>query len=136
MSLLQPQLLLELQQAQHLMFGEEYGAKIAEFQVGYAEPSHFNQECKRLFGDPLFTLALTQMALLKRRYDTEYVTFWSDALGLTAEQRAVLTLYTAIFWVDFLGEMRQSFNHDSPTAVGDREIDHLVVVLEWLLAVV
>lgn len=88
------------------------------------------------FGDPLFTLALTQMALLKCRYTTEYITFWSDALGLTAEQRAVLTLYTAIFCVDFLGEIGQRFNHDAPTAVDDREIDHLMSVLERLLAVV
>lgn len=43
---------LRLQEARQLMFGEEYGAKIAEFQVGYAEPSPFNQEYKRLFGEP------------------------------------------------------------------------------------
>lgn len=88
------------------------------------------------FGDPLFTLALTQMALLKRGYDTEYITFWSDALELTAEQRAVLTLYTAIFCVDFLSELGQRFNHDAPISVDDQEIDHLVSVLDRLLAVV
>jgi Ser/Thr protein kinase RdoA (MazF antagonist) len=88
------------------------------------------------FGDPLFTLALTKMALLKRRYTTDYISFWSDALRLTAEQRTILSLYTAIFCVDFLGELGQRFNQDVPTAVDDREIDHLVSVLDRLLAVV
>lgn len=88
------------------------------------------------FGDSLLTLALTQMALLKRHFTTEYITFWSDALGLTAEQQTILTLYTAIFCVDFLGEIGQRFNHDAPIAVDDGEIDHLVSVLEELLSVV
>jgi len=60
----------------------------------------------------------------------------SDALGLTAEQRTILSLYTAIFCVDFLGEIGQRFNQDVPPAIDAREIDLLVSVLDRLLAVV
>ena len=86
------------------------------------------------FGDPLFTLALTQMALLKLGYDTDYITFWADALEVTVEQQVVLTLYTAIFCVDFLGEIGQRFNKDAPIVADDGEVGHLIAVLERLLA--
>ncbi len=42
------------------------------------------------FGDPLFTLALTRMALLAHGHDTAYIDHWERHLNLTAEQHARL----------------------------------------------
>ncbi len=86
------------------------------------------------FGDPLFVVALTQMALLKSRYNTDYITFWTDELHLTADQHAVLSLYTAIFGVDFLGELGQRFNRDVAPAVDAQEMDYLIGTIDRLLS--
>lgn len=64
------------------------------------------------FGDPLFVLALTNMALRAREYETDYITFWSEALDLSDEQIKVVDFYTAIFCVTFMGEIGQKFNKD------------------------
>jgi len=52
MSPLQFQKQLRLQEARRLMLGEGYDATTAGYRVGYSEPSHFNREYKRLFGEP------------------------------------------------------------------------------------
>lgn len=52
MTPLQFQKQLRLQEARRLMLGEGYDATTAGLRVGYAEPSHFNREYKRLFGEP------------------------------------------------------------------------------------
>jgi AraC-like DNA-binding protein len=52
MSPLQFQKQLRLQEARHLMLGQNLDATSAAYQVGYDDPSHFNREYKRLFGAP------------------------------------------------------------------------------------
>ncbi|MCX6048782.1 MAG: AraC family transcriptional regulator [Chloroflexi bacterium] len=52
MSPLQFQKQLRLQQARHLMLGENLDAASAAYRVGYQDASHFNREYKSLFGDP------------------------------------------------------------------------------------
>jgi len=64
------------------------------------------------FGDPLYVLSLTNMALLSSRSTTDYVDFWSDAWALTSLQRVVMRIYTAIHCVGFIGEVGQRFNKD------------------------
>jgi hypothetical protein len=70
------------------------------------------------FGDPLYVLSLTYMALLSSRSSTDYVDFWSNAWELTSLQRTVTRIYTAIHCVGFIGEVGQRFNKDVV------EIDH------------
>ena len=65
------------------------------------------------FGDPLLTPALTQMALLKSAFDTDYISFWAEALLLNLGGRRRLELYTAIFCVIFLSELGQQFNKEA-----------------------
>ena len=65
------------------------------------------------FGDSLFVVALTNMALLSRGYTTDYITFWCDALNLSDEQMKALNFYTAIFCVTFMGEIGQKFNKET-----------------------
>jgi aminoglycoside phosphotransferase (APT) family kinase protein len=86
------------------------------------------------FGDALFTVALTQMALFKRRFDTAYITAWADEMNLAPEQHAVLSLYTAMHCVSFMGELGQRFNRDEAIPVDKEEVAYLSEVLDNLLA--
>jgi AraC-like DNA-binding protein len=52
MSPLQFQKRLRLQEARHLMLGEDLDAASAAYRVGYQDTSHFNREYKSLFGVP------------------------------------------------------------------------------------
>jgi Ser/Thr protein kinase RdoA (MazF antagonist) len=85
------------------------------------------------FGDPLFTVALTRMALLARREETDYIDFWAAELDLSAEQRAALAFYTALFCVDFLSELGHRFNQTEAIAANLAEVGHLVAMLRRLL---
>ena len=85
------------------------------------------------FGDPLFTLGLTLMALLELRYDTDYIEYWTDALELDEEQRAIVRLYAAVFCVNFLGEIGQQFNRETPIPADPGAIAHLETTLNDLL---
>jgi len=86
------------------------------------------------FGDPLFTVALTRMALLSLGWDTDYIDAWCQALSVTAEQQRLLNLYTAVFCVDFLSEQGQQFNKDIPSEVKHGEVERLTSILTMLLA--
>lgn len=66
------------------------------------------------YGDPLFTVALTRMALLNAGEEPDYVAHWCECLELTSDQRAALSLYTAVFCVDFMGEIGHRFNRADP----------------------
>jgi len=85
------------------------------------------------FGDPLFTVALTQMALLSMAADLDYTDAWCDALALDARQRAVLTFYTCLFCVDFLSEVGHIANQNNDTANDDQRIKPLRTVFESLI---
>lgn len=86
------------------------------------------------FGDPLFTIALTQMALLNKGYELDYIVFWSDLLGLSAEECAALQVYTCLFCVDFLSEIGQVFNKEQPEPIDHRAVMRLTGILDNFLA--
>lgn len=71
------------------------------------------------YGDPLWTVALTRMALLSGGHDLDYVHDWIDLLDLSTDQHRALDLYTAAFCVDFMGEIGQVFNRAAPMAVDE-----------------
>ena len=85
------------------------------------------------FGDVVQVVGLTQMALLSSGYDTDYIDAWTEALHVTAQQRKAVTLYTAMYCVDFISEMGQSFNKDIPEPVDDQVRDYLLRILDCLL---
>ncbi len=85
------------------------------------------------FGDPLFTPALTRMALLAHGHDTAYVNHWERHLSLTPDQRRASLLYTAIHCVAFLSELGQSFNADAAPPVDPTYRRHLRAVLKSLV---
>jgi hypothetical protein len=69
------------------------------------------------FGDQLMPLALTRASLLHSGYDTDYTDAWADALDLAATERSMVTIYTALYIVDFLSGMGHAFNREAPEAV-------------------
>jgi aminoglycoside phosphotransferase (APT) family kinase protein len=89
------------------------------------------------FGDSLYTVALTRMSLLNLGYDLDYITCWYDRLGLNVEHNLVLDYYTAVFCVEFMSEIGQSFNQDRPQEYNlqtvrrlERHLDRLLAALE------
>ncbi len=68
------------------------------------------------YGDPLWTVALTKMALLSGDHDLDYLQAWCEYAAVGHDQLAVLDFYTAVFCVDFMSEVGQTFNRE--TAVG------------------
>ena len=85
------------------------------------------------FGDPLWVLSLTNMAMLSRGYDRVYIDAWSGALDLSSEERSVLALYTAMHCVAFLGEIGQRFNKETAPTIDPHYMDQLRIVLDDLL---
>jgi aminoglycoside phosphotransferase (APT) family kinase protein len=59
------------------------------------------------FGDPLFTLGLTNMALLSLGVDTDYVGYWLDAIGASRQQRTIVGVYSLVFCLNFMSELGQ-----------------------------
>ncbi len=62
------------------------------------------------FGDPLFTVGLTNMALLSLGEDTDYIEYWMDAIDADQEQRRIVALYSLVFCLGFMSELGQMFN--------------------------
>ncbi len=86
------------------------------------------------FGDPLLTLGLTRMALLSSGYDTDYTDYWEAQLQLTPAQQRALNIYTALFCLDFMSELGQSFNKDTPIAVDPARVEKYRAILAESLA--
>ncbi len=85
------------------------------------------------FGDRLDVLALTNMALLSRGWDTDYVEYWAEAWQLTAAQMRTTHLYTLLHGVYFLGEVGQAFNREEADVVDEAYAAHLREVVEGLM---
>ncbi|HZQ38035.1 MAG TPA: hypothetical protein VFD32_19055, partial [Dehalococcoidia bacterium] len=85
------------------------------------------------FGDGLFALALTRMALLAMNADPAYVDAWAAELALDRAAEERLRLYTALFCVDLLAELGQRFNRPAPAPVDPAYRRRLLDLLEALL---
>jgi aminoglycoside phosphotransferase len=85
------------------------------------------------YGDVLFTVGLTRMALLNLNQPTAYTDHWLDRLNATDEQRRAVRCYTACFCINFLGEQGQQFNLPAPRPVDLREVERLVEILDRVL---
>lgn len=83
------------------------------------------------YGDPLFTVGLTHMALLSNGVDTVYTNIWCDLLQLNTMQRHVVRAYTALFCLDFISEMGQQFNHFIEP--DHQRLTHLIEILASLM---
>jgi aminoglycoside phosphotransferase len=86
------------------------------------------------FGDPLYTLALTRVALLNDGQIPDYVDHWCDLLDLTAEQRGALRFYTALFCVVLLSEFGHRFNRTRALPLDAVRLSRLTTALDEQLA--
>jgi len=85
------------------------------------------------FGDSLFVVALTQMALLSKGYNTDYISYWTDLLKPTTNQRKALIIYTIMHCVGFMSELGHAFNKTEPKEVSKEEIRTLINIFESLI---
>lgn len=86
------------------------------------------------YGDPLWAMSLTDMAMRSLGADRIYVDAWSDEIQLTAEEFRVEALYTAMHCVAFLGEIGQRFNKETAEPVDWQRVAQLRQALDDLLA--
>lgn len=86
------------------------------------------------FGDPLFAVALTRMALLSRDFDIDYIDYQCAALNLPDVQWAALDLYTTLSCVGFLSEFGQAFSEQPSTTVDTGQTARLLSILHILVA--
>ncbi|HHE37319.1 MAG TPA: hypothetical protein ENL20_01960, partial [Candidatus Cloacimonetes bacterium] len=77
------------------------------------------------FGDKLFHLGLTKMALLSQKSDTDYIDFILDEYELSNLELQVLDYYTAVCCVDFMGEIGQKFNSEQVPEIDKCRISNL-----------
>lgn len=81
------------------------------------------------YGDPLFQIALTRMAVLSDGSGTQYIDFLLNELGSYSED--LLKLYTMECCIGFLSELGQPFNGNVVAATVERR-DHLESILRSL----
>ena len=86
------------------------------------------------FGDPLLLLALVRMALLAHGLDPAYFEQWLDIVRPDAEQAAAIDLYTALYCIDFMGELGQRFNLAASASVDAAYLARLRMLLRRLSA--
>lgn len=84
------------------------------------------------YGDPVYVLALTSMAIRSSGWSTEYINYWSKAWNLSERQLNALSFYTAIMCIGFMGEMGMQFNKES-VAIDPKRVVHLEKILTELV---
>jgi aminoglycoside phosphotransferase (APT) family kinase protein len=84
------------------------------------------------FGDRLYVLGLSYMAILSSKRNTDYIDFWCEAWNLSHLHMHIMRLYTAIHCVGFLSEIGQRFNKDV-AEIDYAKLRHLENILDILL---
>jgi Ser/Thr protein kinase RdoA (MazF antagonist) len=84
------------------------------------------------FGDLLYVVSLTKMALLSSGHNLDYVNYWRDDLKLTVEQEKILTLYTLAHCVGFMSELGHKFNKET-SKVDQSRVENLKVIFNTLI---
>lgn len=74
------------------------------------------------FGDPLYFVALTHMALIFSGEDTLYIEYLMTALGADEVAWEMLHVYSIIFCLDFMSEQGMAFNKDRPAPVDHKAV--------------
>ena len=77
------------------------------------------------YGDSLFVVGLTNMALLATEADTDYVDYWLGEIGASEEERKAVIFYTLLFCLDFMGEQGMKFDNGNSIPINRRAIEAL-----------
>ena len=62
------------------------------------------------FGDSMFTISLTNQAILSRGADTDYIEYLLSAMNADSEKRIIMKVYSILFCLIFMSELGQVFN--------------------------
>lgn len=81
------------------------------------------------FGDKIYYIALTNMALISLGYDTKYVDYIMEEMKISEVENEILKLYTLVFCVDFMGEKGMKFK-DKVVEVNINEVEKLNEIYE------
>lgn len=82
------------------------------------------------FGDQVYFLGLTTMALLSMQAELDYAEYLKEEIKLNPSQEKVLNLYILIFCSIFMSERGGSFNQDEPVSVSEQEKNLLINIFE------
>ncbi len=82
------------------------------------------------FGDPLFLVGLIRMALLANGHNSAYADAWIEVLRPCRDQRRALSFYTALFALNFMGELGHRFNRQEAAPVEASYVERLQALLE------
>ena len=86
------------------------------------------------FGDPLFLVGLIRVALLANAHSPAYANAWIDVLRPNREEREALNFYTAMFCLDFMGELGHTFHRAESAPVEKAYVERLKGLLNCHLA--
>ena len=82
------------------------------------------------FGDQIYFLSLTTMALLSMKADLDYIDYLKDEMNLNKNQEKVAELYVLIFCIIFMSEKGACFNKNTPIPVTNQEKNHLIKIFD------
>ena len=85
------------------------------------------------FGDPLYTPALTKVALAAAAEPLDYVDAWLEQLTPEGPAAAAFDLYCAVFCLDLLSEAGLAFNRAEPVVVEQERAERLVALAQQAL---
>jgi len=86
------------------------------------------------FGDHLLHAGLVRMAILDNGWDEDFVTELCRYSGYGRAEQGALTFYTALYCVDFLGELGHTFNRNRQRNGQELAVYRRTQILESLLA--
>jgi hypothetical protein len=84
------------------------------------------------FGDRLYFIALTNMALINSLDDTKYIDYLIEEQKASDFDKAIIKLYTLVFCVIFMSEKGMRFNKKEAPKVDETEIVRLNAVYDRL----
>jgi hypothetical protein len=82
------------------------------------------------FGDQVYFLGLTSMALLSMQADRDYAEYLKEGMCLNPSQEKALKLYILIFCIIFMSERGANFNQNEPAPVSEQEKNLLIKIFE------
>ncbi len=100
------------------------------FTVDRGQPSGIVDTGAVCFGDPLYALGLTRMALSSEGLPATCADAWAEALDAGDAARAAVEFDPAVFCVDFLSELGQRFNRDGAPQPQPRRVAALQRILD------
>jgi len=82
------------------------------------------------FGDQVYFLGLTTMALLSMQANLDYAEYLKEEMNLNPSQEKAVKFYILVFCIIFMSEKGASFNQSEEAPVTEQEKNLLVKIFE------